>query len=181
MMSVTSHKTDDPLGLGTLPELKPETGRVDEDWAAVQSALDAHDQRYKHRWMGGLAAAAVLALVVMVAGFPDPKAPGVSTQEPTLVQQGSDAKPEPGAPELIAMSQGMEKQLRFLRNEVDSMPSELLIYQVELQDLISQVDDALSLEPESEALWGQRLGLQMDLMKLYRSHLRRDHTGLASL
>jgi hypothetical protein len=81
----------------------------------------------------------------------------------------------------MAMSQDAERQLRRLRGQVSAMPSELVVYQVELQDLIAQVDDAISLSPESAALWGERLSLQLDLMKLYSSQLRREYARVASL
>lgn len=187
MMNISTSTSDDPLGLRDLPGIGPEAGRMEDDWAVVQAALDEQGQVRRQRWLGGLAAAAVLAVVVLIARMPGSQAPELNTEQPSMVQQASEEpanqaqSAEPGAEELMAMSQGMERQLRFLRDEVDGLPPGFLIYQVELQDLISQVDDAISLDPESEDLWGQRLGLQMDLMKLYRSHLRRDHSGLASL
>jgi hypothetical protein len=104
-----------------------------------------------------------------------------TVDEPDAAVDGGTPDDRPNNKRLIAVSQGMEQELRFLRERVGAMPSETVVYQVELQDLISQVDDALSFSPDSQDLWGQRLSLQMDLMKLYRNQLRRDYAHMASL
>lgn len=179
----------DPLRLRKLPEPLPEPGRVDHDWAVVLAALQARKTRRRQAWMGGLAAAASVALVVALLALTG-REPAATDMSPQTVEAPAVGAPEsgtappaaqPSTDKLIAMSQDMEQQLRFLREQVSSMPSEVVAYQVELQDLIGQVDDALSLAPDSKELWSQRLGLQMDLAKLYRSQLRRDHDRLASL
>lgn len=178
----------DPLGLRGLPEAKPEPGRIDQDWAAVSAALRAMKGR---RRLGGLGAAASVALVLALLALTAREPAAVDRVPQTAEAPPADTAPagsataapaaQPSTEELIAISQDMERQLRFLREQVSSMPSEIVMYQVELQDLIGQVDDALSLTPDSNALWSQRLDLQMDLAKLYRSQLRRDHLRLASL
>lgn len=179
MMNVSMSGSDmpgaDPLRLRDLPEPRPEAGRLEQDWAAVSAALEADRKRRRHTWIGGLAAAASVVLVVALLNLPRPEPAAVERAPMTEATAA-----QPSTAELMAMSQDMEQQLRFMREQVGSMPSEVAIYQVELQDLISQVDDALSLAPDSNELWGQRLGLQIDLVKLYRSQLRRDHLRLAS-
>lgn len=180
----------DPLGLGELGALQPDEGRREEDWAAISAALDADDKARRNWWIGGLAAAASVAFVVMVANLQqaettDAFSPGqvatTGADPGTREEQQAPAVQQPTTNDLIAMSQQMEQQLHDIRSQVGSMPSELVIYQVELQDLIGQVDEAISMSPDSEALWGQRIGLQMDLMKLYRNQLRRDYHRLASV
>lgn len=191
-MNASINAPDDVLGLGELPEPRPDSGSVEKDWAVVSAAMDAREKRRRQTWIGSLAAAASVALVIAIARLPGPdpvsgqetvpqmvENPDSGAQE-TVLEPVTDS-PQPGAKELMSMSQGVERQLRLLRTELDNLPPEYVVYQVELQDLIGQVDDALSLTPDSRELWGQRLGLQMDLMKLYRSHLRRDYSGLASL
>ncbi|MNC99181.1 hypothetical protein D3C83_173790 [compost metagenome] len=61
------------------------------------------------------------------------------------------------------------------------MPAQTVVYQVELEDLVAQVDDALSLKPDSRELWSQRVNLLLDLEQLYQRELRRDDSNLASL
>jgi hypothetical protein len=61
------------------------------------------------------------------------------------------------------------------------LPTDSLVYQVELEDLIAQVDDELSVRPDSLELWSQRINLLLDLSQLYQNQLRRDYHRLASL
>jgi hypothetical protein len=188
----------DPLNLRGLTEPVPEPGMMEQDWQKVSASLAARKRR-RQTWIGGLAAAASVALVALLAALPrtaplapatDPTMTAQTTQQPG--EQKGQPKGEPGngsaqqdampgVEKLMAMSQDIESQLRFVRGQVGGMSSEMVVYQVELQDLIGQIDDALSLNPESQELWSQRLGLQLDLMKLYRTQLRRDHARLASL
>ena len=188
--SVTPDK--DPLGLADLPAPQPEAGSAERDWAAVSAALDADDRNRRQWWLGALAAAATVVFVLAIATIPRHQPENVmpgeqvaaGTGEPAPLQQAPESSPavsQPTTTDLIAMSQQMERQLLQIRGQVGSMPSEFVVYQVELQDLIGQVDDALSMSPGSQALWGQRLSLQMDLMKLYRNQLRRDYSHLASM
>jgi len=171
----------DPLRLRDLPEPRPEAGRLEQDWAAVRASLEAERTQRRQTWIGGLAAAASVVLVVALLALPRPEPAPLERAPITAANPAEETAAQPSTADLMAMSQDMEQQLRFMREQVGSMPSEVAIYQVELQDLISQVDDALSLAPDSKALWGQRLGLQIDLVKLYRSQLRRDYLRLASL
>ena len=82
---------------------------------------------------------------------------------------------------LIAISQQLEGRVRLYRSEVGGMPSNDLVYQVELEDLIAQVDGELMMNPESVGLWNQRVVLLTDLSRLYENRLRRDYRQMASL
>jgi len=194
-MNVLANGSDlpgtDPLNLGSLVQPAPDPGSVEKDWAVVSSALSNARKRRRQAWMGGLAAAASIALVIAVLGLPgsrlaapassDPMTAGAPEPFTEPAAQAESATAGPGLEELMTMSQDIEGQLRFLRERVGSMSSEMVVYQVELQDLIGQIDDGLSLNPNSRQLWSQRLELQVDLMKIYREQLRRDHARLASL
>ena len=61
------------------------------------------------------------------------------------------------------------------------MPEQALIYQVELQDLVAQVDEAINQNPQSRELWSQRVNLLLDLNQIYGAQLRREYDQLASL
>ena len=82
---------------------------------------------------------------------------------------------------LIGLSQNMEKQVKQLRQETASMPAESAIYIAELEDLIAQVDNELSLTPESVDLWGQRVNLLLDLAQIYQQQWQIDYGRMASL
>ncbi|MGD8681898.1 MAG: hypothetical protein PVJ33_16125, partial [Lysobacterales bacterium] len=82
---------------------------------------------------------------------------------------------------LIALSQRLEGRLRLMRKQAGDMPSRALVYQVELEDLVVQVDDALSMNPDSVPLWNQRVNLLADLNTLYEDRLRREYRQIASL
>lgn len=173
----------DPLNLRSLPLVSP----TEDGWTAVEQALLA-DQRRKNRWRaaaGTLAAAAALFLAV-----------GTLVQPPTIVPAGpgpqtAAAQTETPGPavetpvntldSLIALSQQLEGQLRSYRAESSGMPSDALIYQVELQDLVAQVDNELSMNPDSVDLWSQRINLLLDLAQLYETNLRREYRQMASL
>jgi hypothetical protein len=61
------------------------------------------------------------------------------------------------------------------------MPTASIIYQVELEDLVAQVDEELSRRPGSVDLWSQRINLMLDLAQLYQNQLRREYHQMASL
>lgn len=179
-MNIAMSPGGDPLGLRGLPEPRPAEGRCDEDWRAVRQALEQGRARRRKAWLAGALGAA--AALVVAIGLLDAPAPNGET---TLGEQIAAVEPDAAdglqLAELVSLSQNMEGRLRFLRNQVGAMPSDRVVYLVELQDLISQVDDVLSLSPGSAELWGQRVSLQLDLMKLYQDQLRRDHARMASL
>ena len=67
------------------------------------------------------------------------------------------------------------------RSQAGVMPTSSVIYQVELEDLVAQVDEALSMRPDSMDLWSQRINLMLDLSQLYQNELRREYHLMASL
>ena len=184
---------DDPLGLGALSQPLPDAGRLEQDWAAVVAGLEARRRRRRQAWLGGLAAAASVVLVIALLALPRNDTPAPAGKGSSMVEAlpadsespfaGTEASTvaEPTTAKLVAMSQDMERQLRFMREQVGALPTGVLAYEVELQDLIGQLDDTIGLEPDARELWAQRLELQINLMKLYRDELRRDYLRLASL
>jgi len=159
-------KEQDPLNLGSLPMVTPPS----DDWPSIRSAL-LKDQRRKRfaRYSGSaLAAAAVLTLAVgLFIHQPNP------ALAPAGVPQTLDS--------VIALSQQLEARVRTIRSEVGGMPTDSLVYQVELEDMIAQVDGELSMRPDSLELWSQRVNLLLDLSRLYQNQLRRDYLRMASL
>jgi hypothetical protein len=174
----------DPLNLGSLPQLTPPA----DDWPAIETALRASQRK---RWMwkaggGALAAAASVALVFsLLLNQPASQAvnqPALAAADPTQAEERADgqAKNELVA-SLISLSQRLETSLRHIRSEVGAMPTATLIYQVELEDLVAQVDEELSMNPDSTSLWSQRVNLLLDLTQLYKNELRRESHRMASL
>jgi hypothetical protein len=159
-------KERDPLNLSSLPLVAPPS----DDWPLVRSALVKHQRKQRVVKFSGsmLAAAAMLMLAV-----------GLFVHEPALTPA-----PE-GAPQtldsLISLSQQLETRVRTFSSGVGGMPTDSLVYKVELEDLIAQVDDELSMRPDSLELWSQRVNLMLDLSLLYENQLRRDYQRMASL
>ena len=58
---------------------------------------------------------------------------------------------------MIALSQRLEGRLRPIRAGVGDLPARAVVYQVELEDLVVQVDEELSSRPDSLPLWSQRV------------------------
>lgn len=176
-------KQEDPLNLRSLPLVMPE----EDGWPLVESAL-LQQNRPGRRWKiaaGTLALAAtvVLALSLLVGqpfDSPATGAPGISSAP---VAQEAESVPlmAPKLESLIAMSQQLEGRVRLYREQMGDLNSGALVYQVELQDLIVQVDEELSMNPRSRELWGQRVNLLLDVTQLYESSLRRDYQQIASL
>jgi hypothetical protein len=174
-------KERDPLNLRDLPLVSPPAG----DWPVIEAALRQH-QQLRRRWRlagGALATAASVTLALglflnhstsIPAGATTGEKPRLSTSEPVPTELVNLAS-------LIALSQDLESKLRFIRADVGVLPTELLIYQVELEDLIVQVDDALSQSPDSLELWSQRVNLMLDLGQIYRNQVRREYDQMASL
>jgi len=158
-------KERDPLNLSSLPSVAP----PDDGWPHIRAALEKRQRRQRWtRYSGsvlGLAAALMLAV-------------GLFIQQPVT----EDAVAPPQALEsLISLSQQLESRIRTYRSEVGDLPTEALVYQVELEDLVAQVDEALSMNPDSTELWSQRINLMLDLSKLYQNQLRRDYSRMASI
>ncbi len=174
--------TSDPLGLSDLEAIEPGY----DGWAQIESALQTHQDKKRNWQRAGswLAVAASLVLVISITlrntendtptGLPSP---GLATPATNLasvhVQDNVNA--------LIGLSQSMELQVKRLREETSSMPAESAIYVAELEDLIAQVDNELSLTPDSIDLWGQRVNLMLDLAQIYQQQWQIDYGRMASL
>lgn len=174
--------TSDPLGLRKLEAIEPGY----DGWSEIESALTAHqDSRRKWRRASGwLAVAASLVLVVGVSlrHQQDQVPAGISSSETATLAANSASVPvQDNINELIGLSQTMEEQVKKLRQETGSMPAESAIYVAEIEDLIAQVDNELSLTPGSIDLWGQRVNLMLDLAQIYQQQWEIDYGRMASL
>jgi len=178
-MSQDLNPPRDPYGLAALPQLKP----AGDAWPQIEAALRRHQAiKRTAKW---LAAAATVTLVVGIYLQlpPTPAAAG-------LQRTASVASQSAGAPSvknsnslaaLIRLSQTLERNLNQIRAETGVMPAQSVVYQVELEDMVAQVDEAINLQPDSRELWSQRVNLLLDLNQLYGQQLRREYHRLASL
>ncbi len=173
----------DPLGLGELPLLTPDT----DGWPLIRQTLE--DRKvHKRQWRSTvtwLAIAASLVLAVMVttrqAGLENGPRDPLATQSTALASVGDKGVAGDTLGSLISLSQTLEQQLRNMREETASMPASSAVYVAELQDLVAQVDSELSYSPDSMNLWGQRVNLLLDLAQIYRQQWERDYGQMASL
>ncbi len=190
---------DDPIGLRDLPLLEPDR----DGWADIRAALEA-DRAGAHRRVGRrLALAACLALVAGLVIYlpfhggqpaegpqlaehmpstnnPDTGLPTTEDTQPAL-DTGLPEQPEASLGELVALSQVLEQRLRALREDNTAMPAESAVYVAELEDLVAQVDNELSVAPDSIDLWGQRVNLLLDLESLFQHQFEREYGRMASL
>jgi hypothetical protein len=181
-------RADDPLDLRSLPLAEP----PGDGWPQIEAALAQRSRRSRALRAGGgllaLAASAVLAFSLLLgtpardegATLPDSAANPAGAQPPTAEAVPAPLQ-EPPLESLIAMSRQLEVRIRAYRDRAGDLPSDALVYQVELQDLIVQVDEELSLAPDSPELWAQRVNLLLDVTRLYENSLRRDYHRMASL
>ena len=174
--------SSDPLGLGNLDGVEPGY----DGWAEIESALDAHHKNKRNRLRAGgwLAVAASLVLVVsIVLQTNETEVPAdiTPTGFATPARDLASVSVQDNISALIGLSQKMEKQVKSLRQETGSMPAESAIYVAELEDLIAQVDNQLSLTPGSIDLWGQRVNLMLDLAQIYQQQWEIDYGRMASL
>jgi hypothetical protein len=189
-MKTPMQKQQDPLNLRSLPEISP----PDDLWPAIETGLRRGRGRRValFRAAGGLALAAAVVLAVGLVLRQPSGSSGLQSVHPdpsTVTAAAGSASANGGgetvAPaqldSLIAMSQRLEGRLRHIRAEVSGLPAQAVVYQVELEDLVVQVDEQLSRGPDSLALWSQRVDLLVDLERLYESGLRREYHRMASL
>ena len=174
-------RQEDPLNLRSLPLAEPPA----DGWPEIEQALLRGVSRRRGLRVGGgllaVAASAVLAFSLLlgkpgsepIQAVPGPQAAAAET-EPLPLQ-------EPPLEALIAMSRQLEDRIRLYRRQAGDLPSSDLVYQVELQDLIVQVDEELSANPDAAGLWRQRVDLLLDVTQLYENSLRRDYYAVASL
>jgi hypothetical protein len=168
--------TRDPFQLSGLPPPQP----PGDPWPAIAAAL----RRRQRRRIGAWAAAAAVTLALGLSWQLRQGRPGPESG-PSAVAASQQAGPKaPAADTLVALvqlSQQLEARLRPLRAQAGAMPAETLIYQVELEDLVAQVDEAINRQPDSRELWSQRVNLLLDLSQLYHRELRREYGLAASL
>lgn len=185
-MQHARQKQEDPLNLQSLPQVSPPS----DGWPAVEAALrrDARRRSFRGLALGAVAVAASVALAVGIY-LRELAPPAVGpTVDPAGSLAGAASEPveqPPGSARtldaLITLSQQLETRLRRVRAEGGSLPAGAVVYQVELEDLVVQVDEELSRRPDSLALWNQRVNLLMDLEQLYENRLRREYHQMASL
>ena len=174
----------DPLNLRDLPPVS-----TDHDgWPAIRAALNESRARSRKRRItgGALAVAATVVFAVALTVSPTPSGPGPAIDlDSAQVSPARESVPEPfkepSVESLMAMSRQLETRLRQYRVQTGELPTASVVYQVELQDLIVQVDEGLSRNPDSRELWAQRVSLLMDSARLYENNLRRDYYRMASL
>jgi len=175
--------SSDPFGLAGLAQAPAPA----DGWPAIEAAL----RRRKHvqhgvRW---LASAAAVALAVgLYWQFPgiQPGAAGPDGTEQLAAVPGPATEAQStgsnnNLESLISLSQQLERNLRLVRSEEGAVPAQFVAYQVELEDLVAQIDEAINQRPDSRELWSQRVNLLLDLNQLYRVQLRRDYSHVASL
>lgn len=192
LMKHVMQKQQDPLGLQNLPQVPP----PGDGWPAIEATLrQDHRRRMVRRYAASaLAAAAVVALAVTVivqkplSGLPG-DTPGqlprgeqqLAEASEAAVSVAEDTASAATLDSLMTLSQRLESRLRRYRAGLGTLPAGELVYQVELEDLVVQVDEELSTQPDSLPLWNQRVTLLMDLERLYQNSLRREYRQLASL
>ena len=181
-MKQARQRQEDPLNLQSLPLVSPPR----DGWPTVEAALRG-DARRRSVWRyatGALAAAATVTLAVGLY-WQEPSDAGVGAADVAQAEgpesQVSRAPASRTLDSMVALSQQLETRLRGIRAETGSLPSSDVVYQVELEDLVAQVDEELSRQPDSLALWNQRVSLLMDLERLYENSLRREYHRIASL
>ena len=175
----------DPLNLGSLPLVSTTA----DDWPKIEAALRKQNSRQRIIALVGstLAIAAAVILVVGVFVYKPYGIPagtsGSQQQQTTQVESpvASDGSKTSTLDSLIALSQQLESNLRKMRTQAGVMPTSSVIYQIELEDLVAQVDEELSMRPDSMILWSQRINLMLDLSQLYQNELRREYDRMASL
>lgn len=182
-MRAARQRAEDPLNLRSLPLVTPQ----EDGWPGIEAALREHRPGGRFPRLLGVSVAAAAALVLtLVVLLGNPEVDPVPLEQPVVaVTEPAESEPaplrEPPLESLIAMSQQLESRLRAYRGQTGDMPADLLVYQVELQDLIVQVDEQLSMNPDSLDLWSQRVNLLLDVNQLYENRLRRNYQQMASL
>lgn len=173
----------DPLGLSDLPAIDP----PEDGWSEIEAQLKVDHQR-RERWKSAGASLAIAAGFMLAIGLvllqPWQTSPVGPETGPAVAENSGSVEPEMSPDVLVSLidlSQRLETQLRASRSQLPSLSTTSTIYRVELEDMVAQVDEELSLYPESTELWRQRVNLMIDLTNLYRTELRREHVRLASL
>jgi len=167
----------DPFGLKRLPEPEP----PGDAWPQIAAALNRNRKIRRTRYRLAAAAVVILAMGIFWQLPKVPSATGTRTPAVAETSPIPEAAGENSLESLISLSQKLELSLRARRAELGVVPAQALIYQVELEDLVSEIDEAINQEPQSRELWSQRVNLLLDLNQLYERQLRRDYRQIASL
>ena len=170
----------DPLGLSELPRLDP----PEDGWQRIEAEL--RNKPVKGATFPRRAALLATAACVLLAAFVILRSPApVPTDQPqsvaTTETADASSEQEKTLNDLIAMSQTLEGQLRGMRTGSGSIPASSAVYVAELEDLVAQVDNQLSVSPDSINLWGQRVNLLLDLAQIYQHQWEREYGRMASL
>jgi hypothetical protein len=184
LMQPVMQKQEDPFNLRGLPMVEP----PQDGWPGIETVLRQDKRRRTTRRYAGaaLAAAATVTLVLGLAlrqPLSPPAEQSLAQAQPALTTATGE---EPSSStdtldSMITLSQRLEGRLRTIRAGMGDLPARSVVYQVELEDLIVQVDEELSIQPDSLSLWSQRVDLLMNLERLYENNLRRDYQQMASL
>lgn len=184
---MTSHdqwkiQSSDPLGLGELDLIEP----AYDGWDQIESALKAHQAGKRRRRLMGAWLALAASVVMVISLTLSNRQTSIRSASPenqvaTLADNTASLTVQDNIVALVELSQSLEEQLAKLRQETASMPAESAIYVAELEDLIAQVDNGLSLTPDSIDLWGQRVNLMLDLAQIYQQQWEIDYGRMASL
>jgi len=191
LMKQCMQKHEDPLNLQGLPLVSPPR----DGWPAIEAALRSDQERRRTAryagWAVAAAASVALAFGLMLqrpSADPEQQMTDASLAQSQQAAQSRDAAGTPASTPpaetleaMIALSQQLERRLRTTRAGTGDLPAGAIVYQVELEDLVAQVDEELSRRPDSLNLWGQRVNLLMDLQQLYENRLRREYRQVASL
>ncbi len=174
--------TADPLGLRELESIEPGY----DGWDSIASALQTHHDNKLNRQLAGrwLAVAASLVLVISLSLRNSDNGLPAGSMNPDVATSGANlasVSRQDNIKALIGLSQNIQDQVKQLRQQTGSMPAESAIYVAELEDLIAQVDNELSLTPDSIDLWGQRVNLLLDLAQIYQQPWQIDYGRMAAL
>jgi len=177
-----TQNSSDPLGLRELDAIEPGY----DGWNQIEAALLDQQAGKRNRQKAGvlMAVAAGLVLAISVSVFNTENSTPINPSSgapATSVANSASVPVQDSINALIGLSQNMEEQVAKLRQETSSMPAESAIYVAELEDLIAQVDNGLSLTPDSIDLWGQRVNLLLDLAQIYQQQWQKDYGRMASL
>jgi hypothetical protein len=188
LMQPLMQKQEDPFNLRGLPMAEPPR----DGWPVIEAAL-RQDRQRRTTWRYAGAALAAAATVTLALGLSLRQPLPTPAEQPLVQAQPAAQASLAGAPDtgsasstdtldsMITLSQRLEGRLRNIRVGVGDLPASSVVYQVELEDLIVQVDEELSMQPDSLALWSRRVDLLIDLERLYENSLRRDYQHMASL
>jgi hypothetical protein len=172
-------QTMDPLGLRELLPLDPPS----DGWEEIQAALERDANNPRHgRWRMTLVATAACLLVIagVVLRTESPRPVPAGAKVATNETHAASIEQAETLNELIVMSQSLEQKLRRLRSGSGPIPATSAVYVAELEDLVAQVDNQISAEPDSINLWGQRVNLLLDLAQLYQQQWEQEYGRMAS-